>query len=144
MNGVFNGCRNLTMLDLSRFNTKKVTNMAKMFYSCTHLVSIYVDDAKWNTENVENSKAMFTECKKLKGEDGSKVGKKTDGSIAHTGAGGVLKRLAAAGIYAVNVATDIENGTVKVSRPTANNGDEIYITVTPDAGYQLEEGSVTV
>ena len=144
MNGVFNGCRNLTTLDLSRFNTKKVTNMAKMFYSCTHLVSIYVDDAKWNTENVKNSKAMFTECKKLKGEDGSKVDKVVNATIAHTGPGGVLKRLAAAGIYTVNVATDIMNGTVEVSQPTADKGVGIYITVTPDAGYQLTEGSLTV
>ena len=144
MINMFNGCESLTSLDLSSFSNKKAMKyMTNMFYGCTDLVSIYVDDAKWKKPKNSDSKKMFEGCSSLVGQDGSTVRSKTDGRIAHTGSGGVLKRWTAAGIYAVNVATGIEHGTVEVSQPTANKDDEIHITVTPDAGYQLKH-SVTV
>ena len=139
MSYMFYGCESLTSLDLSSFSNKKAREyMTNMFYGCTDLVSIYVDDAKWKKPKNSDSKRMFEGCSSLVGQDGSTVRSKTDGRIAHTGSGGVLKRWTAAGIYAVNVATGIEHGTVEVSQPTANKDDEIHITVTPDAGYQLK------
>ena len=40
MSSMFNGCSNLTTLDLSNFNTSSVTNMSYMFYRCSSLTSI--------------------------------------------------------------------------------------------------------
>ena len=37
MNGMFQGCSQLKSLDLSNFNTSKVTEKGAMFYSCTSL-----------------------------------------------------------------------------------------------------------
>ena len=45
--------------------------------------------------------------------------------------------------YAVNVSDAIENGTVKVNRPTAYAGDEVVVTATPAEGYKLEAITVT-
>lgn len=43
---------------------------------------------------------------------------------------------------AVNVAEGIEGGKVEVSKTTANKGDEITVTATPDEGYEF--GSIAV
>ena len=40
MNYMFGHCRNLTSLDLSNFDTSKVTNMIWMFYKCYNLTTI--------------------------------------------------------------------------------------------------------
>ena len=37
---MFIGCRNVTSLDLSNFNTSKVTSMREMFQNCTNLTTI--------------------------------------------------------------------------------------------------------
>ncbi|MGN0221060.1 MAG: BspA family leucine-rich repeat surface protein [Prevotella sp.] len=63
MNGMFNGCSNLTALDLSNFNTEKVTNMSYMFYNCSNLTSL--DLTSFNTENVTDMYAMFENCSNL-------------------------------------------------------------------------------
>ena len=39
---------------------------------------------------------------------------------------------------AVTVADGIENGTVKVNRTTAYEGDDVYVTATPADGYELD------
>ena len=39
---------------------------------------------------------------------------------------------------AVTVSEGIENGTVKVNRTTAFEGDDVYVTATPAEGYELE------
>ena len=39
---------------------------------------------------------------------------------------------------AVTVADGIENGTVKVNRTTAYEGDDVYVTATPAEGYELD------
>ncbi len=46
--------------------------------------------------------------------------------------------------YAVKQADGIENGTLKISLTTAVEFDNITITVEPDEGYQLTEGSLKV
>ena len=60
---MFEGCSNLTSLDLSHFNTAKVTEMSWMFYGCTSLTSL--DLSHFNTENVTNMGKMFEGCSKL-------------------------------------------------------------------------------
>ena len=48
MGSMFNGCTNLTSLDLSSFNTSNVTDMSYMFSDCSKLATIKVGDKfKW-------------------------------------------------------------------------------------------------
>ena len=43
----------LSLPDISKWNTSKVTNMSDMFYKCSSLLSL-PDISKWNTSNVTN------------------------------------------------------------------------------------------
>lgn len=56
-------CSNLETLDLSHFNTEKVTTMAQMFYGCTKLHNLNIDN--FNTENVSYMNGMFEGCSGL-------------------------------------------------------------------------------
>ena len=59
----FCGCNNLTSIDLSKFDTSKVTNMSKTFGYCGQLKSI--DLSGFNTSNVTNMSGMFEGCRSL-------------------------------------------------------------------------------
>ncbi len=63
MQSMFDGCSNLTSLDLSSFNTSKVKNMSYVFYSCSNLTELNVSN--FDTTNVTNMNAMFYSCGKL-------------------------------------------------------------------------------
>ena len=60
MSGMFSGCENLRNLDLSSLNTEKVTDMSYMFSECYSLENI--DLSSFNTKNVTNMKGMFFNC----------------------------------------------------------------------------------
>ena len=60
---MFSGCSALTTLDLSNFNTEKVTNMSFMFSYCYALTTL--DISNFNTEKVTDMSAMFYYCKAL-------------------------------------------------------------------------------
>ena len=60
MNYMFDGCYNLTSLDVSSFDTSKVTTMDSMFQDCTSLTSL--DLSNFNTSNVNNMNCMFWNC----------------------------------------------------------------------------------
>ena len=64
MSGMFNGDINLTQLDLSKFNTSKVTNMNAMFSDCPKLTSIKGLD-KFDTSKVTSMGQMFAYCSSL-------------------------------------------------------------------------------
>lgn len=70
MRSMFEGCPELTSLDLSSFNTSNVTDMNSMFSGCTKLETIYVSRG-WTTTNVTSSNNMFAGCSNLVGENGS-------------------------------------------------------------------------
>ena len=70
MNYMFSGCSSLTSLDVTHFNTEKVTNMGNMFYSCSSLTSL--DVTNFNTAKVTNMRFMFSSCSKLTSLDVSK------------------------------------------------------------------------
>ena len=53
----------ITALDLTRFNTSKVTNMNSMFSNCDNLTSL--DVSGWNTSNVTTMNCMFSDCSSL-------------------------------------------------------------------------------
>lgn len=63
MKYMFNGCENLTSLDLSTFNTQNVKDMDDMFDYCINLTSLNLDN--FNTQNVENMYQMFVNCQKI-------------------------------------------------------------------------------
>ena len=63
MNSMFSGCGSLTTLDVSRFDTSNVTNMSSMFSGCTQLSSLNVSG--FDTSNVTDMSYMFYNCKNL-------------------------------------------------------------------------------
>ena len=70
MASMFSGCESLTSLDLSSFDTSKVTNMERMFIFDSSLTTIFVGDG-FDTSNVTNSVNMFGSCQSLVGGDGT-------------------------------------------------------------------------
>ena len=60
---MFRDCNSLTSLDISSFNTSKVTNMNSMFRSCSGLTSL--DVSNFNTSNVTDMYSMFRSCSNL-------------------------------------------------------------------------------
>ncbi len=60
MSGMFYGCWRLTSLDLSSFDTSKVTEMSDMFSACSNLTDL--DLSSFDTSSVTNMSYMFGEC----------------------------------------------------------------------------------
>ena len=63
MNGMFLGCKSLTTLDVSEWDTSKVTNLGTMFNGCSSLTTL--DVSNFNTSNVTNMNGMFNGCSSL-------------------------------------------------------------------------------
>ena len=61
---MFDGCSSLTNLNLSNFNTQKVTNMEYMFKGCSSLTNLNLSN--FNTQNVTDMYWMFDGCSSLK------------------------------------------------------------------------------
>ena len=61
--GMFSYCSPLKELDLSKFDTKNVTNMSNMFYKCSFLTKL--DLTNFNTGNVKKMGNIFFECSSL-------------------------------------------------------------------------------
>lgn len=68
--GMFSSLSSLTRLNLSSWNTSNATNMSKLFYQCSNLITITVSDG-WDTSNVTNSADMFNGCTSLIGSAGT-------------------------------------------------------------------------
>ena len=66
MTWMFYSCSTLESLDLSRFNTEKVTTMNRMFAFNENITTIYVSD-KFVTTALTNDEDIFINCPKLKG-----------------------------------------------------------------------------
>ena len=66
MNSMFSGCSSLQSLpDISKWNTKNVTNMSKMFKSCSSLQSL-PDISKWDiNKNLYRDSMFYGVDKKL-------------------------------------------------------------------------------
>ena len=58
---MFDGCSNLTYIDLSSFNTENVTDM---FFGCSNLENI--DLSSFNAQDSTDVSCMFYECSNLK------------------------------------------------------------------------------
>ncbi len=57
---------------------------------------------------------------------------------------GSLQNNSGAKLHFVNVSSTLENGIITVSPKLAKLGDTVTITVTPNEGYELKEGSLKV
>ena len=68
--GMFLGCSSLTSLDLSSFNTTKLSAMQQMFFGCSALTTVYVGSG-WNLDNMSYEEAVFEGCTSLVGGYGT-------------------------------------------------------------------------
>ena len=81
MSGMFYDCISLKLLDVAKFNTANVKSMSNMFYNCQNLASLNVTN--FNTANVTNMQGMFSGCPALTtiyASDKFVTGQVTDGS----------------------------------------------------------------
>ena len=62
---------NITTFDISNFDTNKVTTTERMFSNMTNLKTIYVSD-KFSLDKVTSSADMFLFCENLVGREGTK------------------------------------------------------------------------
>jgi len=60
MSEMFSRCSSLKQLDLSNFNTNKVTDMREMFYECKSLEELNIYN--FNFDNVKDMRRMFLGC----------------------------------------------------------------------------------
>ena len=86
---MFHYCSGLTTLDLSNFDTSKVTNMSYMFYNCSKLATTYAN-SDWNHSELFSDK-MFSYCSSLKGAV-SYNSKKCDVTMANPTTGYFTKK----------------------------------------------------
>lgn len=87
MNSLFKECTSLKSLDISHFDTSKVTNMEMMFGWCSSLKTIYCGNL-WNMNNVSKSNYMFGGCSSLVGGKGTVFDSDhTDGEYARIDGG---------------------------------------------------------
>jgi surface protein len=63
MSCMFAGCESLTSLDVTKFDTSKVTNMGGMFFGCESLASL--DLSNFDTSKVTDMGSMFNSCADL-------------------------------------------------------------------------------
>ena len=115
---MFDSCTSLISIDLSKFNTSKVTNMGFMFYECSSLVS--ADISNFDTSKVTDMSDMFYGCSSLVSINPSINNKKTSSSISI----GVIIGIIAGGVVIVIAITIIIcccRGPCKNYFPKQNN-----------------------
>ena len=61
--GMFDNCKDITEIDMTKFDTSLVTDMSEMFSMCSSLESLNVSNL--NTEKVETFESMFSNCTNL-------------------------------------------------------------------------------
>lgn len=138
---MFEGCSSLTTLDLSSFDTRKVTDMEQMFKDCTNLTTICVteDDTHWNLANVRESYQMFYGCDNLNGQSSMSFwiwlfklfhwDLNYDKEMANTGDDGVL--VDASTTYTVTFKVDgatIKTETVGICKAVSQPDVGIFVT----------------
>jgi surface protein len=70
MFGTFGYCHKLSVIDVSSWNTSLVTNMNNMFSTCEELLTIYASN-NFVTTSVTDSDHMWSDSHKLKGGQGT-------------------------------------------------------------------------
>ena len=67
---MFQGCESLTSLDVSRWNTSRMTSVTYMFNGCRSLTSL--DVSRWDTSSMKDFFSMFQDCSSLNSLDVSR------------------------------------------------------------------------
>ena len=70
MSWMFSDCKSLTNINLSNLNTQNVTDISGMFWGCNSLTTINLSN--FNTQSVKNMSWLFCECNSLNDVDLSK------------------------------------------------------------------------
>lgn len=84
MDEMFQFCDNLKSVDLSGFNTAKVTDMTRLFWGCGNLEYVIAGEG-WNTSALKKSTGMFEDCFKIHGGKGTAYNADyTDATYART------------------------------------------------------------
>ena len=150
-----------TTLDLSHFNTSKVTEMYWMFRNCTSLKAIIVGDG-WDTSAISdfNYQYLFNNNYLLVGEDGSKYTSDNTsdtriGLYAHTGAGGLLTKKTVeipmhdggdgyyyGTYYKSNVNRVADEDTEVYTGSVSSDGTELELTKVDDGNIKAGQGVV--
>ena len=126
MSYMFRNCSSLTSLDVSSFNTGKVTNMRYMFYYCSGLTSLNV--SSFNTGKVTNMSYMFYYCSGL-----------TSLNVSSFNTGNVTNMkymfYYCSGLTSLNLSTFNMSATTNVSNMLTGVGSEFdfYELITPKA-----------
>lgn len=63
MSYMFQGCSNITNLDLTGLDVSKVTNMNDMFYNCSKLTNLNITG--WDTSSLTTMVDMFSYCRNI-------------------------------------------------------------------------------
>ena len=154
MHMMFNGNSALSALDLSNFDTSKVTDMGEMFFDCANLKTIIVGD-KWDTSSVTESDIMFKNSNGIVGEDGtvSSTGAETANKAqAHTGTGGYLTKktvsIAANTVGSDNWATYYKSNVNRVADANTTvyiatvAGDKLTLTAVADKNIKAGQAVI--
>jgi surface protein len=67
---MFNACSGLTVVDMSGWSTPNLKSTHSMFKMCSNLETVYVSES-WTTASVNSSQDMFTDCTSLQGGAGT-------------------------------------------------------------------------
>ena len=111
MRQMFQDCSSLTKLNLSEWNTAKVTYMTSMFQGCSDLVTIFVGP-EWNTDAVTYDDLMFYGCSNIRGINGTTYdSSKMDKTYARIDEGGENKGYMSGGTLLGNMS----GGTLKAN-----------------------------
>ena len=71
MSGMFEGCGNLTSLDLSQMDTHNVTDVSRLFAGCSSLTNLTLADNQF--KGITQMQSMFSGCKALRTFDFSTI-----------------------------------------------------------------------
>ena len=125
MDHMFYRCFSLKELDLSKFNTDKVTNMSWMFYKCSSLTSL--DLSNFNTSNVKYMNHMFYNCFKA-GDTATLI------CTAST-----IKKITDNGDSYLTITNDNKNNDeIKKTINTVENQDKVYTCSVKRGGNNPE------
>ena len=143
-NYMFNNCNSLTSLDLSNFDTSKVTSMGSMFRDCYYLTSLNVSN--WSTTNVTNMNQMFQSCESLTSLDVSNfdTSNVTDMSWMFFN----CNKLTSLDLSKWNTSNVIDmsvmfantyslSGSIIIMNPNTTNYDEMFINCSTEIGTKF-------
>ena len=129
MGHMFRGCESLTSLDLTNFDTSKVTRLQYMFYDDEKLTDLYINfDVRLNTY----FETIFSLCFSLKNVVGKFEGTKLDLYLSHS-----PLTPDSAMVFINGLATVIEKRTLALSATTYDSLTNEQIAIATSKGWTV-------